>query len=112
MSLIAISAEQPDLEASFASRFGRAPYFILVNPEDNSWEALDNRDNATGPNAGIRTARQLAQERVQVVISGRVGPNAATVLRSAGIQVIEQEFSTVSQALAGYLKLASGKGSQ
>ncbi len=107
MRQIAISALKPDLEGPFEVRFGRAPYFILVDPQDLSWEALDNREQAAGPSAGIQTARRLANQGIQVVVTGRVGPHAAAVLQAAGIKVIETDSpSSAQQALQVYLRLA------
>lgn len=107
MLQIAISALQPDLKGPFEVRFGRAPYFILVDPQDLSWEILDNREQASGPSAGIQTARRLANHGVQVVVTGRVGPHAAAVLQAAGIKVIETDApGSAQQALQVYLRLA------
>jgi predicted Fe-Mo cluster-binding NifX family protein len=45
MTKIAVSASGPDLEARVDPRFGRAPYFLLINPDTLEFEALANQEN-------------------------------------------------------------------
>ena len=57
MDKIIVSASGHNLEAEVAPRFGRAPYFLLVNPESMEHEAVANRQNlqaVQGP--GIESA--------------------------------------------------------
>jgi len=39
---IAISATGPTLEDEVDPRFGRCPYFIIIDPDTMEFEALDN----------------------------------------------------------------------
>jgi len=39
---IAVSASSPELDSSVDPRFGRCPYFLIVDPETMEFEAVEN----------------------------------------------------------------------
>jgi len=80
---IAITAVEPALDSELELRFGRAPYFILVDPETMEYEALENPAVSAGGGAGIQAAQTVIDHHAEAVISGNIGPNAMRVLQSA-----------------------------
>lgn len=86
--LIAVTSEEPSLEARIDGRFGRCRYFLIVNTDDLSFEAVENRNAALGSGAGIESARMIAAKGVAHVFTGACGPNAYQVLSAAGINVV------------------------
>ena len=110
---IVISAKGPDLEAQVDPRFGRAPYFLLVDPESMEYEVLANGENIqAAQGAGIQAAALVARQRPVAVLTGNCGPKAFQTLQAAGIQVIVGVEGPVRQAVqnyqAGKFKPASG----
>ncbi|HEX9902961.1 MAG TPA: NifB/NifX family molybdenum-iron cluster-binding protein [Acidobacteriota bacterium] len=97
---ICVSAKGPDLEAEVDPNFGRAPYFLIVNPKTLEFKALANPFAQAGHGAGIQSAQLAAGQAVSAVLTGQVGPNAQRVFDSAGIRVISAEKCTVRQALS------------
>lgn len=85
---ICISSTDRDLEAQVDPRFGRAPYFLLLDPAARQIEVLANPHKDDGQGAGIQAARFLADKNVSILLTGEVGPNAAQVLNASGIQVV------------------------
>ena len=85
---IVITATGPTLDASVDPRFGRCPYFLIVETDDMSFEAVDNASQELGQGAGIQSARLMADKGVQHVLTGNCGPNAHQALAAAGIGVI------------------------
>ena len=53
---VAVSSNGEDLNAQLDPRFGRCAYFLVVNPEDMSFEAFNNESAAQGGSAGIQAA--------------------------------------------------------
>ena len=90
------------LESQMDSRFGRCAYFVFVETDDMSVEAVKNPSGSLGGGAGIQAARVMAERGVQVVLTGNVGPNAYETLRAAGIEVCTGLMGTVSEAAARY----------
>jgi predicted Fe-Mo cluster-binding NifX family protein len=113
MKTVAISANGKDLEAGVEPRFGRARFFILVDPITQEWEPFDNLANiASLQSVGILTARQLTGKLVETVVTGSCGPKAFEELKEAGVKVYLNAQGTVRQALLkwrlGELEQASG----
>ena len=98
---VAISAQGETLQSSVEPRFGRAPYFILVDTETGSHQAVDNELNvAAVQGAGVQTAQFIAGQKANVVLTGHCGPKAFRTLEAAGIKVYVGMSGTVQQALA------------
>jgi len=83
---IIITATQNNIDHDFNPRFGRAPYFILVDSETLEWEAFPNPAVNTRGGAGPQAVQFIANKGAEVVISGRFGPNAFSALQAAGIK--------------------------
>lgn len=110
---IVISAQGPDLEALVDPRFGRASYFLLVNPESMEYQVLTNGQNLqAAQGAGIQAAALVARHRPAAVLTGNCGPKAFETLQAAGIPVIVGVEGSVRDAVqnyrAGKLKPAPG----
>jgi len=85
---IAITATGPGLDAAVDPRFGRCPCFLIVDPDDLSFEAIENESVMLGQGAGIQSAQRIAEKGVTAVLTGNCGPNAHQTLLAAGVQVI------------------------
>jgi len=76
------------LDAKVDPRFGRCPYFLIVNTDNMNFEAVENSNVMLGGGAGIQSAQLMAEKSVQFVLTGNCGPNAYQTLSAAGIGVI------------------------
>jgi predicted Fe-Mo cluster-binding NifX family protein len=107
---VAVTAVQPRLDAEVDPRFGRCPFFVIVETDNLSLEAIDNENQALGQGAGIQSARLLAERGVKYVLTGNCGPNAHQTLTAANIGVIVGCSGTVrdmvEQFAAGRLQAA------
>jgi len=102
MMKIAISATGPSLDAEVEPRFGRCPYFIIVDPDTMQFEALENSSAMYSGGAGISAGQMIASKGVQVVLTGNCGPNAYQVLSAAGIQIITGVSGKIRDAIQAY----------
>jgi predicted Fe-Mo cluster-binding NifX family protein len=112
MMKIVISANGPNLEALVDPRFGRAPYFLIVDVETKEFEVAPNQASMqAAQGAGIQAAALVARHRPVAVLTGHCGPRAFRTLQTAGIQVILGVEGPVRKAVqdyrAGKLKPAS-----
>ena len=96
---IAVSSTGPTLDDAVEARFGRCPYFLIIDPDTLDLEALPNANIALGGVAGIQSAQTMANKGVSVVLTGNCGPNAFRVFGTAGIQVITGVSGPVRQAV-------------
>ncbi len=87
---VAVSAIGDNLESKLSPVFGRCPYFIIANVENEEikeWHAIKNPAEFQMGGAGIFAARTVANENVDAVISGSIGPKAFDVLSAVGIKM-------------------------
>lgn len=102
--VICVSAKGKDLDSELDPHFGRAPYFLFVDPLAWTFEAVENTQAAASHGAGIQSAQLVAERRPAALLTGQVGPNAARVLEAAGIRVIATDHCTVREGLEALMK--------
>ena len=109
---IAISSTGKDLDCQIDPRFGRCQYFIFLDPETMEFEAAENQGLAAMGGAGVQAAQLVAQKGVTALITGNLGPNAASALSASGIKVYLVPGGTVKEVAetykSGTLKEVSG----
>ncbi len=96
---VAIPAASNKLEGSIDSRFGRSNYFLIVELNDMSFEAFENKAQYEGHGAGTMAAQSIVNHKVHAVISNQYGPNAFMTLKAANIELYIFR-GTISDALA------------
>jgi predicted Fe-Mo cluster-binding NifX family protein len=123
---IAVTTAGDNLDSEIDPRFGRAQFILVVNGDGTLLEVIDNAKNrAAAGGAGIQAAKTLADKNVDMVLTGRCGPNATEALKSAGIEfgkvqsgtareVVERfnrgEISSVNNIGPGLNATGQGKG--
>jgi len=109
---IAISSSGKDLDSQIDPRFGRCQYFIFIDPETMEFEALENAGLMASGGAGVQAAQSVVQKGASAVITGNLGPNAASALSASGIKVYLVPEGTVKEVTEAYksgtLKEVSG----
>ncbi len=97
---IAVSAKGNSLDSEIDPRFGRAGYFLLVDPETLAFQVLENRQNRQlSQGAGIQAAQQVVEQGASAVLTGNCGPKAFRVLQAAGVKVAVGLAGTVREAV-------------
>lgn len=99
---VCVSATGDSLDAPVDPRFGRCPYFIIVNLETMRFEAVPNVASGAMSGAGIQAAQIITSKGVKVVITGNVGPNAFQALSAAEIKILTGAYGTVKEAIEKY----------
>jgi len=101
---VAVSSNGNNLDAQLDPRFGRCAIFLVVNPDDMSFEAFNNESAAQGGGAGIQAAQFLASQGVEAVITGNCGPNAVQTLSAAGVDLFAGQAGTVKEVVEKFKK--------
>ena len=87
---IAVSSIGEGLNSKVSEVFGRCPYFIIAEIENQKikkTETIENKNIAQMSGAGISTAQLIAEKNVKAVITKNIGPRASDVLRQFNIAV-------------------------
>lgn len=100
---IAVPSTGKTLDAELEARFGRAACFIVLDPNTQSYEVIENTRNLNAQQgAGIQAAKTVADQGVGAVLTGNCGPKAYAVLEQAGISVITGVSGRVQDAVEQY----------
>ena len=95
---VAVSATGGNLDSTVSPRFGRCPYYVIVDTETMSFEAIPNTSMSAPSGAGIGAAQLVAERGAEAVLTGAVGPNAMAVLSQTGIKMVTGAQGSVRQA--------------
>jgi predicted Fe-Mo cluster-binding NifX family protein len=105
MMRIAVTSQGQDLNGEVDPRFGRAPWFLLVDPETMAFEAVENAQSLNLPQgAGIQAAQNVAQHKPVAVLTGNCGPKAFKALQAAGIKVVVGVKGSIEEAVKAYAR--------
>jgi predicted Fe-Mo cluster-binding NifX family protein len=99
---ICISASSDSIDANVDLRFGRCPFFVIVDSETMEFNVVSNDSTNAAHGAGIQAAQTVVNMGVEVVVTGNVGPNAFNVLSASGIKVVTGASGRVKDAVEKY----------
>lgn len=77
---LAIALKENDYNSSVDERFGRAPFFIIIDSDTKEFEIIENeaKDEATG--AGLKAVKNLLKYEIDTIIAGEIGPKAGELI--------------------------------
>jgi predicted Fe-Mo cluster-binding NifX family protein len=104
-SKICVTAQGTEIDSDVDPRFGRAPYFLIMDPDTLDFEALPNTHKDAAHGAGIQAAQLVAGKNVSAVLTGQCGPKAQQVLEAAGIQLVQGVTGSVKTAVENWNRI-------
>ncbi len=99
---IVVTSSGADLDAPTSPVFGRCRAYVFVDTESMTHEAVENPAIGAASGAGIRAAQFVIEQGAKAVVTGNVGPNALSVLQSAGVPIYPIGGGTVRQAAEAF----------
>jgi predicted Fe-Mo cluster-binding NifX family protein len=85
--LIAFSIDSDKEKAMMDSRFGRCPFFALLDDQSGDIEYVANPAAGVAVGAGTAAAQMLINRDVAAVVSGQVGPKAMEILAAMQVPI-------------------------
>jgi len=101
---LCISSTDENKAAMADKRFGRCSFFAIYDTETNSFQFVKNNAVNEMQGAGLSAAQSIVDEKVDVVITGNVGPNAMKILKAADIRIFKISGNTVEEQIKNYLE--------
>lgn len=97
---IAITASgDSGFEAEVDSHFGRAQYFVIIDTETREKEFITNSGIDEAGGAGVKAAQIIADQKVDALITGNLGPKAFSALQTTDIKLFKFDNGTIKKAV-------------
>ena len=97
---IAIASLGETLDSKVSPHFGRAPYFVFVEVENNEVKNVKAERNLLAQNHEHGAIPQMMiKNNVDLVISAGIGNNAKNHLEQAGVKLVQTQIITLKEAL-------------
>jgi len=102
---IAVASSGKSLDSLVDARFGRCPYFLIIDSKTYKFEVIKNISGQESKGAGISAAQVIVDKGVKVAIAGNFGPNAVNVLNNSGVEIFGGISGVnISEVLEDYKK--------
>ncbi|MBI9049554.1 MAG: NifB/NifX family molybdenum-iron cluster-binding protein [Anaerolineaceae bacterium] len=100
--LLTLENGAPD--SALDKHFGRAPYFMIVNMDNQEKTFLENDATKQSSGAGVAAGQTVIDLHVDVAVSGHFGPKAAQTLSAAKIKMLllNDSCQTIEDVLSAY----------
>ncbi len=99
---VLISAVGKEKTDDFDLRFGRGDFFQIIDTQTGDTKVLENAGKTSDHGAGIAASQQAIDEKVDVIVTGHLGPNAFEILETSGIELMSAKGGTVEEVLNDY----------
>ena len=97
--ITAIASTNEDFKGNISDQGGRAPYYLLIDEQNEILEVLKNPFAKGGGGAGFSVAKILEQKNVKKLIAGKIGDNMQGALKERNI-----EYISANGLIEDYLK--------
>ena len=100
---IALSIQRNDKNSPIDPRFGRCRYFYIADTSDGTRTIIENSAGTNAlQGAGLKAVQIIAEFGATILVTGQVGPKAASALKAAGIRAYAMGSGTAEDALAKF----------
>lgn len=99
---IALPAKTPDMAARVENKMGTAPYLLVIDTDNMTFEAIEGLPLSAGPGSGIQAVTRVLGMGAKTLLVGTISPGIAQTLRKSGIEVVTGVNGTVKDAVEKY----------
>ena len=95
---IAVASEGKNKDSEISQRGGRAPYYIIFK-DKKIIETIKNPFATGSGGAGFSVAYMLADKKVNLLVSGKIGRNMESALKEKEIKFREESKKKVKEVI-------------
>lgn len=99
---IAISSFGKESTELLDTRFGRCEYFQIYDTDSGQYESFENEAKGSAQGAGVAASQGVIDRGIDVLITGKLGPNAYELLSDSGIKLYTSESVAVEESVRLY----------
>ena len=92
-------SENPEI----AQQLGRAPFYMVYDPETKTSETVTNPAQDSPSGAGVKAAQTIVNTGAKVLLTIRCGDRAYDVLDGAGVKVMEAFEGSAMDNINAYI---------
>jgi len=101
--LVVATENRDGIDAPLAQHFGRAPYFTVIDINNNEVESVRAMPNVSEHVGGTGSPHDyIIQLKPKALIVHGMGPRGIMAFESVGIQVLKANGNTVKEAIEAY----------
>ena len=100
--IIGIPVDKDSMDGNVNTHFGRADFSLIYNTEKEEGNFLVNTAANSAGGAGIKAAQIIVDNEVEVLISPRLGQNAAEVINSQNIKLYQSIKGTIEENIKAF----------
>jgi len=100
---ILVPVDNPIFEGNVCVSFARAPYFLIYDEANQEKKFIKNSAADSQGGAGIKAGQLVIDSGASVLLTPRIGENAAQVIKSAGIKIYKTIGESIEKSLQAYL---------
>lgn len=100
--IIGIPVDNDSMEANVSTHFGRTDFFLIYNTETEEGDFVLNTAANSAGGAGIKAAQLIVDNKVEALISPRLGMNAAEVINSQNIKLYQSIKGSLEDNLKAF----------
>lgn len=101
---IAIPVDEKSLQSNVCVSFGRAPFFLIYDINTRKCVFLDNSAAASTGGAGIKAAQMITDNQAGILLTPRLGKNAADMLNVAEIKIYQSITASAKDNIDAYIE--------
>lgn len=99
---VIVPANESTIQGGLCVSFGRAPYFIVLDTENEGVRVFENPGASSSGGAGIKAAQAVVDEKVDVLLVPRIGKNASDVLDAAHIKIYKSVSEDILENIQSF----------
>jgi len=101
---ILIPVDNSSLNGDVSMSFGRTPYFLVYDLETNESKFVLNEAANSQGGAGIKAAQYIVDLGANILITPRLGENAAEIILAAGIKIKKAYALSAENNIQAFVK--------
>ena len=99
---IAIPVDEKSLKSNVCISFGRTPFSLIYDTNNNKSVFLDNSAATSTGGAGIKAAQTIVDNKANALLTPRCGENAAEVLKASDIKIFKTSTDSAQENIDAF----------
>jgi len=99
--IVALPVDEANKETKMSISFGRAPYFMFFNMENEEAHFVENKAKDAEGGAGIKAAQTIIDNDAKALLTAHCGNNAMDVFEG-NVEVLKTTLDTALESIEAY----------